>query len=155
MSRPIQKIVSLFLLTVFLYGTVGVSVYIHVCHSSGSHDIFFYPEVFGGKADCGCVEDTQGPFACPTSTPAISTEACCFNSHLYFKADFEGNTISPPKLVPSCTSIDFVELVYPLESTNLDGQPLLSYHPESPPPLFVGKRLITSLHQFKIPTPIS
>lgn len=153
MILRIRQFFTLIILITVLYGAAGVSIHTHTCKSSGTTEAFFYPEVFGGKPDCGCEDETSTDVG--GAATSFNDEECCLNNHLYLKADFKGFTQSyqAPQNLSSFLITAELPDVNAWQSVDEDRQPLLSI--DHPPPIISGKRYLSFLHKFKIPEFIS
>ena len=146
-----------FLLFVFLFSTMGISILHHVCNSSDHNDITVYPEFFktpgspccGTSVEVSCCADDTGT-AGDNAPQVISAMPCCVSINSYLKLDVL--TIRSEKLIIN----NFTVLL------SYDALPLHDFATEkslsSPDNLFqfyspplTGKRLIHFLHQSKIP----
>jgi hypothetical protein len=153
MIKTLQRFIAIVLLTVFIYGSVGVSFHVHECNGSGTRHVSVYPELFGGTAICGC-EEEPSPLI-PDGNSCFSQEACCINSYLYLKADFKGFTITyqqPADISKDLVTGELTGMEIPEITTCSEFAEKSIDHP---PPLLSGRTLVTFLHQIKIPTPIS
>ena len=151
MKRILWSAFGLLLMLIFLLGTTGISFYIHECGNSGTKDVFVYPELFGGKADCGCVDEVQQGTAGANEESALSDNACCKNIHLYLKADFRGFTISYHLPVDISRCLITCELQGIAFMDPVSEQTISVFQTDHPPPLRSGIELLTFLHQIKIP----
>lgn len=156
--KTIQRIGTLFLLLVFLFGTTGLSVFHHFCHSSNEGNVTLYPEIFQSSGSSCCENESATGYACANyeSVPAdplfqhIDAAPCCKSSTTLFKLEILTERVE--KLV-----LNNVSEPQPLFSVSLNTMPpfeLLLLKPAHfqfySPPLF-GKMLVHFLHQMKIP----
>lgn len=158
LMKTIQRIGILFLLLVFLFGTTGLSVFHHFCHSSNHGNVTLYPEIFQTSASSCCGEESTTGYACASHetfaadplSQHIDAAPCCKSTSSFFKLEIL--TEKAGKLVLNTVSVQ-----HPLYSVSLLlfetlEQPLLkpAHFQFYSPPLF-GKVLVHYLHQMKIP----
>jgi hypothetical protein len=157
MMTAIKNIGVIFLLSVFLFSSMGVSILHHICNTSNTDDVTLYPEFFqmpgsscceGGQEDLACYPDTETTSS--DNTLYFNAAPCCVSINSFLKLEMV--TIRAEKLminsfptlvpqyflpVPEIAAIESIK--YPIH--------FLQFHP---PPLG-GKQLIHFLHQQKIP----
>ena len=139
---------------IFLFGTTGITFYIHECKSSQTREVFIYPEILKHQSACCCAEEVHG---IATGDPAVQFDdpGCCRNTHLYLKASFLGFPVlkaQNEQLIPKINLSDL--LTFP---ARLIVPEKISFTPikDHSPPLLSGRLLIQAIHQIKIPVPFS
>ena len=154
MKRLFFSSFSFLMLVIFLFGTTGVSFYVHECKSSHSKEVFIYPEIIKHRSSCCCATDVHGT-ASTNSPVQIEDPGCCKNSHLYFKASFLGfpvfQKMTSEPVQKILVSELFRNIVRSVESEKVSFSPLQDH---SPPPMS-GRLLVQAIHQIKIPVPFS
>ncbi|MEI7725546.1 MAG: hypothetical protein WCK09_10610 [Bacteroidota bacterium] len=158
MMKTVQRIGILFLLLVFLFGTTGLSVFHHFCHSSNHGSVTLYPEIFHSSGSSCCDDEITTGYACAshetfTTDPLsqhVDAAPCCKSTSTLFKLEILTEKVE--KLVLNTFSEQ-----PPLFSVSLNTMPLFELPLLKPahyqfysPPLF-GKILVYYLHQMKIP----
>ncbi len=150
---PLNSVVSIFLLVIFLTGTTGISFYIHTCSESHKRDVFAFPELLKPHSDC-CTEDAVSPVAGSCNHPIGISAACCKNEHLYLKAAFTSEPVSQPATPHFSVENDltlFSGINIPQARETVHGDLIMSGN--SPP--IAGKLLVLRIHQIRIPSPAS
>jgi hypothetical protein len=156
--KIVQRIGILFLLLVFLFGTTGLSVFHHFCHTSNQGNVTLYPELFQSPGSSCCGNESATGYMCASYEPIsadplsqhIDASPCCKSTTTLFKLEILTEkvgklvlrTVSEPQPLFSVSLIT----IQPFE------QPLLkpAHFQFYSPPLF-GKNLVHYLHQMKIP----
>ena len=143
------------LLSIFLSGTIGLSVWRHLCSCNKTQYFAVMPEIVGHHAQCCC--ETTGSMMTREPAPAassLSSGDCCKNIRLYLKANFVALPLVAlaKQLNPEPATMFF------MPALTLQPKPqvtvrnvFLEYYP---PPLY-GSVLIHFLHQIKIPSPVT
>ncbi|MCX6306336.1 MAG: hypothetical protein NT040_15330 [Bacteroidetes bacterium] len=161
MMKTIQRTGVLLLLLVFLFGTTGISVFHHICSSSGQDNASVYPELFIRAGTSCCVDESTGYSCAHHETAAGSAEhhavdapPCCKSNLSFFKLEIPTERVEKLAL-----NIDNAQLpLYPVILTMdraAEQPPLMPAHFQFySPPLF-GKVLVHFLHQMKIPAHLS
>lgn len=146
-----------FLLFVFLFSTMGISILHHVCNSSHHNDITVYPEIFktpgspccGASVEVSCCADNPGTEG-DNASQVISAMPCCVSINSYLKLEIL--TLRSEKLILNNFTTLLSHDALPMrdfttvESASASDNLFQFY---SPP--LTGKRLIHFLHQPKIP----
>jgi len=154
MKQFLRSWLVLLITVIFLFGSTGITFFIHECGSSQTKEVFVYPEILKHQSSCCCAEEVHG-------TPSVATALqfsdpdCCKNTHLFIKASFLGFPVfnkhqeEPIRNILSSDHQDF--MVRPVEPIKVL---FTSLQDPSPPPLS-GRLLIQAIHQIKIPVPFS
>lgn len=155
--KTAKHIGILFLLFVFLFSTMGISILHHVCNSSQHNDITVYPEIFKapGSPCCGttvevtcCDDDPESEG--DNASQVISAMPCCVSISSYLKLEIP--TLRSEKLVISNFTAFLSHDALPSRDVTTEkslSSPDNLFQFYSPP--ITGKRLIHFLHQSKIP----
>ena len=157
MMKAIKRIGVIFLLAVFLFSSMGVSILHHICNISHTDDITLYPEFFqipgsscceGDQEDSACISHDEMAKCCDRQD--INATPCCVTINFFLKQEMV--TIRAEKLTISSFPTPLLQYFLPvpeiaaIESISNPIQ-FLQFH--SPP--LSGKQLIHFLHQPKIP----
>ncbi len=155
--KTIQRIAAFLLLLVFLFGTTGLSVFRHICHSSNENNTSVYPEFFKNAASSCCADELTG-YTSAGSGKATESDPfqhfnpapCCKIIISFFKLEIL--TVRVEKVVFHTFFSRYPLYAISLLQLPVFLQPLLqpAYFQYHSPPLF-GKMLVQFLHQMKIP----
>jgi hypothetical protein len=155
--RTIRNIGVLFIVTLMIMATGGVSVYHHFCHCGGemSASVFFEaaceheddaPSCCSAEQTKSCcVEENEGE-----TKHACHDENCCRNTIEFVKISdsfhpgFEKITLKPCLLVSALILTDIQESILSTPALNI-------YSSDLPPP-DSGRQILISLHQLKLDT---
>ena len=155
--KTLQRIGILFLLSVFLFGTTGISVLHHICSSSNKHYVTVYPEIFKNAGSSCCEDESTGYMSANhgydsrwTMPQNISSEPCCKNIASFFKLQILTERVEKLKV----NVVSAQQFLLPVSISLLPNVAQLFLQPAHfqfySPPLF-GKLLVHFLHQMKIP----
>lgn len=155
MVKQVFRISFLFLmLAAFLFGTTGVSFYIHECSSSHTKEVIPFPEIVNKTVVCCCASEVHGSISSDEPVSSFNEPECCKNTHVYLKASFTGFPVFyqfNPDLSQKNVTADLLNLV----SNNPDSEiSTFTIRVDHPPPRS-GKLLVHFLQQLKIPAPVS
>lgn len=152
MKHIIRSAAIIVLSVVFLVGMTGVSFFIHECSSSKKKEITAFPEFFNQGSSCCCAETARSNSSCTPIEYAASS--CCKNTRVFLKTAVTGFPVISKIFESSFT--DYFADFYPLINCEPEKDPFLNYISllDHSPPLS-GKQLILSIHQIKIPFPVS
>lgn len=125
-----RKFVSIFLITLLLFGSLRVSVATHFCGGLAVKQAFM---VGHHKLDCGMPEMDRIKSVADLNEVIIQAEACCENEYQNFEIDSQFR----PSIVQSPVNVDFVfafvAVVFTNEAAAQTLQP--SYANYTPPPI--------------------
>ncbi len=146
--KTVQKIGIIFLLATFLFCTIGITIYKHICLAHAKIEISIYPEVFSKHSSCCCGETG---FSYPANShqcnhPSIAGNECCQNISLYLRISIISLTVryhSPELIIPV---ICLPETINPIREdiAIVDRDPAVF----GSPPLS-GQQRILLFHQIK------
>ena len=153
--KQVFRISFLFLmLAAFLFGTTGVSFYIHECSSSQTKEVFAFPELLNKAVTCCCADEVHGSSSSDEPVSSFTEPECCKNTHHYLKVSFAGFPVfyqfNPDPLQKIITA-NLMNLVPNDLESELSHFTIRVDHP----PPRSGKILIHFLQQIKIPAPVS
>ncbi|MDP1623610.1 MAG: hypothetical protein Q8M08_14895 [Bacteroidales bacterium] len=151
--RTVQRIGILFLLLVFLCGTIGISIFEHICACRGTSEITLFPEIFNTQSSCCCSEG-EAELVTPENAPFCSIEnpTRCKNIKFFIKA-----TITPAPVVVNLFSfLDFTAHEYQMLSDILPATDSITdnhfIHACNSPPIS-GRQRVIAYQQLRIPAP--
>ena len=126
MKRVTKHISSIFLLTVFLLATTGVSISKHVCELTGHADVaFFTVEDF-----TGCCEKDKDCTSSSNEKPG-----CCSDEQNYVKADIIKKHEEQSDVKLELPVLNTAELSFAATQTPANPYTYSSYRALPPPPI--------------------
>ncbi|MFZ4520582.1 MAG: hypothetical protein ACOYNC_02690 [Bacteroidales bacterium] len=156
--KIVQRIGTVLVLLVFLFGTTGISVFHHICNSSRQDNASVYPEIFVRAGTSCCVDESTG-YTCAGHDHAsqeisdhqtVDAIPCCKSIVSFFR--LEVLTVRAEKLVLAFNQAPLAQYPVILTEKSTPEQPGVqpSHYQFYSPPLF-GRVLVYFLHQIKIP----
>jgi hypothetical protein len=152
--KVFQKFCILLLSVIFLFGTIGITIYEHTCLGKPGKEIVIYPEFFSKHADCCCAETgfSANPIHHSCKHQSVSSSECCRNISLFLNASI----ISLP------VSVSQPEIFLPVSMILAGYAAAFEIHPafhdqyfirvsESPP--LSGQKRILLFHQSRTESP--
>lgn len=146
--KIVQKIGIIFLLAIFFFSTIGITIYKHICLAHANIEISIYPEVFSKHSSCCCGETD---FSNPTSKhqckhPSIAGNDCCQNISLYLRIPILSLTVRHHSLELIIQVICLPEMIKP----DRENFAIVVHDPNfSASPPLSGQRRILMFHQLK------
>lgn len=153
MRQRINQVFILFFLLVFMTGTMGISVFEHICTCQDRTEITLFPEIFNHHSSCCCANrETELITAEHLHLCGLDNPDHCKNIKFFLKA-----TVSPAPLVISLFSMLKFEApenpvaadLIPVKTEFKPGP--VATHCTSPP--LSGRQIVISLHQSRIALP--
>ena len=148
------KLASIVLSFVVVLGTVGLTLNVHHCRTSGSENKSILPvatacETEQATGEC-CEEETaaQDTSCCKTEHPKKTSDHCCSDFRYYFKLVTDFN-LTQIKVVFNNflhAIIRVIQFIRPV----ITEKEQVSFLPDlQPPPLLAGKEMVIAYHQLK------
>ncbi len=147
-----NRVMSILLLMVFLFGTTGVTVLQHVCSGGNTREIKAIDGFSGAFAiSCSCDEESPNePAKSSDDLPGFSAPPCCYELTTLFKFDFVSHApfyFSSLPLNQGFASLLPILSSLPIDRILISDDPYFRFH--SPP--LTGIHLLHAIHQIKIP----
>ncbi|MDP4280851.1 MAG: hypothetical protein Q8867_01745 [Bacteroidota bacterium] len=148
--KKLKNALALFLIPVFLFGTVGITVFHHECLSANRIENRIFPEIFKSNEKSCCCEEETAQVRHDVTSLGYDSPDCCRTFHLYMKADFLAisKIVMPENPVPAvlpCPQQNLFRIEKQIHPDIIDKY----FSDPSPPPS--GKILIHLIHQIRIP----
>ena len=157
-----QKITSLFLVTLMLAFTVGVSVYEHYCSCSDQRIASVFVEVTCGdkQGETCCSSSAAKEISCCSAYPENSCEhgttcdvdGCCKTEIEIIQIQSEYH-VSQEKLTAPDLSVLLAIIVSEIISDTETKLFAESFYSDPSPPVY-GRQFLTAVHQLKLDVPV-
>jgi hypothetical protein len=149
----LNRVLSILMLIVFLFGTTGVTVLQHVCSIGQTRDITAINGITTETTgSCCCSQDQDCPDEdIPDDRQVISAQPCCSEITTLVKFDFvtvNSNELFFTPLTDGFICFVTMLVVNPPLKIDISNDPFFQFH--SPP--LTGNNLLLAIHQIKIPS---
>jgi hypothetical protein len=154
MKQIFRTVFLSLMLAAFLFGTTGVSFYIHECSSSQTKEVFAFPELLNKTVTCCCADEVHGGISSGETVSSFNEPECCKNTHHYLKASFTGFPVFYQFNADLCQKMITADLLNLFPDDPDSEISTFTLRVDHPPPRY-GKLLVHFLQQLKIPVPVS
>lgn len=147
-----RKISGLVLLFILLFGSIGISFYLHECDCKGTNLYSVNTGLSDPDAFCCCSMDTEVWSECALPV-SVDGEKCCKETIYFYLIPFAPEKITSciPKFFEKSLPSGFTGLIHDIPAK---PQAEVLNRPHSPPEILSGKELLYFIQQIKIPFPV-